>query len=188
LADAEKVADSLCNILDRLKADSQIDDYAVIKRGFAATSRYHINLRIYTYKIFYTKIDVDYMDIPHDLEYEGALGFYTLERMFIGKLKTYHSRAEFKDFYDIHHLMKIVDLDKVKDKHDLALSIDNVLRRSSDHSLVMDIKQAFKNADLRFKKVNPSNIEDFVSRTQRNLLVMRNSIWKDIEPPRGGVH
>jgi predicted nucleotidyltransferase component of viral defense system len=187
LADAEQVADSLCSILDRMMYSSFIDGYKVTKRGFAATSRYHINLSIRTYKTFYTKIDVEYTDIDDDLEFEGALGFYSAERMFIGKLITFRSRVEFKDLYDIRHLLDIVDIDRFKDKHDLARSIDEVLERSRDPSLLIDIKHAFRNADLRFKKVNSTNVEDFISRTRRELLVMRNSLLKDIGPSKEGV-
>ena len=175
----EKIVDYIEELLSQMKTEGTISDFKVTKKGMAATNRYHISLIIETYKPFQSKIDLDFVRLPANLEYEGELGFYTKERMFVGKLLTYASRKEFKDLYDIAYLLKTVEPSQFPEPEKLADLVDNVLDvLENEEGLVKSYKKAFRNVDLRFKNLKENQVTDFIEKTKRDLRTFRNRLLK----------
>lgn len=163
-------------ILDQLKKKGTLKNYRKGKSGLAATNRYHINLVLETYKEFYTKIDVDFVKPIKNLKKKGALLYYPLERMFIGKSITFVNRKEFKDIYDIKHMLPKLDLKTFRDNPHVAALIDDLINSVQSEDMVSLYKNAFRNVDLRFKDLKESEIETFIAKLIRNLRIFKNKV------------
>jgi len=168
----------LMSILDNTVRKGQIKGFELKKKGFASTERYHMNILLHTYKSHRTKIDLDFMELPDNLEYEGKLGFYTAERMFVGKLLTYGSRKELKDIYDIVHLLRLVEARGFKEREKVAELVHRVIESAGDNALVTSYERLLEAIDLRFKNLKSKNVKSFLIRTLRDLRVFRNELLK----------
>lgn len=164
------------SILEQLKLKGIINSYSKGKSGLAATNRYHMNITLETYKIFHTKIDVDFAEPAKSLEKRGELFYYPIERLFIGKLITFISRKEFKDIYDIAYMAPKVDLKVFKNNPNVAKLIDDALKTIENEEIAPLYKKAFRNVDLRFKSLKESEIDSFVQKLIRDLRVLKNKI------------
>lgn len=164
------------SILEQLKGKGLIKSYAKGKSGLAATNRYHMNIALETHKTFHTKIDVDFVEPAKSLEKKGEFFYYTIERLFIGKLITFTGRKEFKDLYDISHMMPKIDLKVFKGNPNVGALIDDALNTIETSDIVSLYKKAFRNVDLRFKSLKESEIEGFVQKLTRDLRVLKNKI------------
>lgn len=174
----EDVAAFIINILNQLERESFLKTYIIRKQGMASTNRYHMNLTLETYKPFYTKIDFDFVDLPNELEYDGKLGFYTIERMFVAKLLTFAARKELKDFYDISGLVRNIDKTAFNKPEKLAKLIGTVVEISEDDKLVASYRKTLREIDLKFKNLKESNLASFTAKTQRDLRIFRNELQK----------
>ena len=166
----------LISILEQLKGRGLIKSYSKGKSGLAATNRYHMNLTLETYKKFHTKIDVDFVKPAKSLEKKGELLYYTIERLFIGKLLTFIGRKEFKDIYDVHHMMNKVSLKAFKGNANVIKLLDDAINTIQSENIVQLYRKAFRNVDLRFKSLKESEVEKFASKTARELRIFRNKI------------
>ncbi len=164
------------SILEKLKARGLINSYAKGKSGLAATNRYHMNIVLETHRAFHTKIDVDFVEPSKSLKKKGEFFYYSIERLFIGKMFAFAGRKEFKDIYDLSCMLPKVDLNVFKGNPNVAKLIDDVLKILEDEDIVPLYKKAFRNADLRFKSLRESEIESFVQKAERGLRVLRNKI------------
>lgn len=164
------------SILEQLKAKGLINGYIKSKSGLATTNRYHMNLSMETYKTYHTKIDVDFVESAQSLEKKGEFFYYPIERLFIGKLITFTNRKEFKDIYDIAHMLPKVDLKVFNGNPNVVKLIDNSLKTIENEDIVPLYKKAFRNVDLRFKSLRESEIESFVHKLIRDLRILRNKI------------
>ncbi len=163
-------------ILERLKKKGTLKSYRKGKSGLAATNRYHINLVLETYKEFYTKIDVDFVKPIKNLKRKGALFYYPLERLFIGKCITFINRKEFKDIYDIKHMLPKLDLKTFKNNPHVVELIDDLVNVVQNEDMASLYKKAFRNVDLRFKDLKESEIEKFIDKLIRDLRIFKNKI------------
>lgn len=161
-------------ILERLKKKGTLKSYRKGKSGLASTNRYHINLVLETYKEFYTKIDVDFVKSIKNLKKRKALFYYPLERLFIGKCITFINRKEFKDIYDIKHMLPKLNLKTFKNNPHVVALIDDLINTIQNEDIVSLYKNTFHNVDLRFKDLKKSEIETFVSKLVRDLRIFRN--------------
>src|SRR3989338_799322 len=164
------------SILEKLAARGVIESYAKGRSGLAATNRYHMNIALQTYKTFHTKIDVDFAEPAKTLEKKGELFYYRVERLFIGKLIAFAGRKEFKDLYDIAHMIPRLDLKVFLNNKHVSVLIDDAIKVIEREDIVPLYKKAFRNADLRFKSLKASEIEPFVKKLVRDLRVLRNKI------------
>ncbi len=172
----EKIEAYLISILEKLKNRGLIKDYSKGKSGLAATKRYHMNLALKTYKTFHTKIDVDFVDPAKNLEKKGELFYYTIERLFIGKLITFAQRKEFKDIYDLVHILPKIDLHVFRNNPNVVRLIDDAVKVLENEEILSLYKKAFRNVDLRFKSLKESEIGKFAAKAIRDLRVLRNKI------------
>src|SRR3989344_2491391 len=164
------------SILEQLKAKGLINSYSKGKSGLAATNRYHMNIALETYKTLHTKMDVDFVESAKSLEKKGEFFYYPIERLFIGKLITFIDRKEFKDIYDIAHMISKVDLKVFMGNPNVAKLIYDALKTIENEDIEPLYKKAFRNVDLRFKSLKESEIESFVQRLIRDLRILRNKI------------
>ena len=176
--EVEEVAEFIIGILDSVVKKGILKSYEIRKKGLASTSRYHMNLTLVTYKPIYSKIDLDFVELPVNLEYEGELGFYSTERMFVGKLLTYASRKGLKDFYDVSHLLKRVEPASFEKQEKLASLIDKVIDITGEEHLILSYKTTLRNIDLRFYDLKETNLESFIERTIRQMRTFRNELLK----------
>lgn len=163
-------------ILERLKKKGTLKSYRKGKSGLAATNRYHINLVLETYKEFYTKIDVDFVKPIKNLKKKGSLFYYTLERLFIGKLITFINRKEFKDIYDIKHMLPKIDIKTFRNNPHVIALVDNLINTIQNEDIVSLYKKTFRNVDLRFKDLKESEIKNFIAKLIRDLRIFKNKI------------
>ena len=168
----------IVDILEETVRKGRLKGYEVKKKGFASTNRYHMNILLSTYKPHRTKIDLDFVQIPDNLEYEGKLGFYSAERMFVGKLLTYESRKELKDIYDIAHLLRSVEARGFKERKKVAELVNRVIESAGDEALATSYERLLDSIDLRFKNLRSKNVKSFLKRTLRELRVFRNELLK----------
>lgn len=175
---AEEIANYLKGLLQDLLEDGEIKEFHISKQGMSSTDRYHMNITIETYKRFQTKIDLDFVTLPEKLEYQGKLGFYTAERMLVAKMLTFTSRREFKDLYDVAHLLRKVEPASFPEPEKLAKLMDEVLQICEDDTLIRSYKKAFRNIDLRFKNLKESQVRTFIEKTKRQLRTFRNQLKK----------
>lgn len=163
-------------ILERLKNKGTIKSYRKVKSGLAATNRYHMNLVLETYKTVHTKIDVDFVKPVKSLRKKGALFYYPLERLFIGKSITFIERKEFKDIYDIAHMMPELDVKIFRGNSSVVALIDDLINKIENEDTIALYRRAFRNVDLRFKSLKESEIEAFIAKLLRDLRILRNKI------------
>ncbi len=164
------------SILEHLKGEGLIKSYSKGKSGLAATNRYHMKIVLETYKTFHTKIDVDFVESVKLLEKKGELFYYPLERLFIGKLITFTDRKEFKDVYDLAHMIPKLDLKVFKGNPNVSSLIDDAVKAIENEDIVPLYKKAFRNVDLRFKSLKESQIKSFVEKLVRDLRILKNKI------------
>ena len=163
-------------ILERLKNKGTIKSYRKVKSGLAATNRYHMNLVLETYKTVHTKIDVDFVKPVKSLRRKGALFYYPLERLFIGKSITFIGRKEFKDIYDIAHMMPELDVKIFRGNSSVVALIDDLMNEIENEDTIALYRRAFRNVDLRFKSLKESEIEAFIAKLLRDLRILKNKI------------
>ena len=137
-----------------------------------------MNIALITYKTHLSKIDIDFVDISQNLEYENQLRFYTSERMFVAKLLTFQSRKGFKDIFDSYYLLQKIEPSSFEKPEKLAQLIDNVLDILNDKALITSYKKGFRSIDLRFQNLKEHQIESFIKKSQRELRVFRNQLLK----------
>jgi len=175
-ARADDVIDFIESLLERLVNGSVIENYTVRKKGFSHRDRYHMNLVLTTYKDFRTKIDLDFVEIGTDLESRGELRFYTVEHMFVSKLRTFNSRLEFKDLYDISFLRSRVEpglLDQ-----ETPFLIDRTVEVLDDEELILSYRKMLRDIDLRFGRLKDKDVDLFVKKIGRDLRVLGNILRK----------
>jgi|SRR3989338_5149207 len=164
------------SILEKLKSKGLIKSYIKGKSGLAVTNRYHMNITLETYKTYHTKIDVDFVEPAKLLKRKGELYYYPVERLFIGKLITFIERKEFKDIYDVVHMIPKLDLKIFKGNPNVAKLIEDAIRVIETEDIIILYKKAFRNVDLKFKSFKESEIENFVEKLARDLRVIKNKI------------
>lgn len=171
-----KIEAYFISILERLKRKGFIRSYSMGKSGLATTNRYHMNITLETYKKFHTKIDVDFVKTVKSLEKKGELRYYPIERLFISKLIAFTSRKEFKDIYDLSHMINKLDLEIFKGNQNVIRLIDDAVKAIESEEVVLLYKKAFRNVDLRFKSLKEPKIEEFVAKLVRDLRLLKNRI------------
>ncbi|MBI2137880.1 nucleotidyl transferase AbiEii/AbiGii toxin family protein [Candidatus Woesearchaeota archaeon] len=165
-------------LLERLKQNGVIKDYHKGKSGMAATNRYHMKLELETHKTFYTKIDVDFIGKTDNLKMKGKLRYYSLERLFVGKAVAFVSRTEFKDIYDIAHMLGKIDIESFRNNKNVIELLDSLIESVQKKDALALYKAAFRNVDLHFKDVKEHDTEKFVANLIRDLRVLRNRLCK----------
>lgn len=178
IKDYEKIKEYLINILDILKKNKVINNYKITKSEFASTNRYHINLELETYKKIYSKIDIDFVDLPDNLIQKGKLRLYSNERLFIGKIIAFISRKEFKDIYDISFLIKKIEINKFTKKEPIIKLLEELIETLQKEGIQKIFRLAFKNVDLRFKDIKENQLEDFCTKLVRELRTLINRTRK----------
>ena len=176
LKEYKKIEAYFINILEKLKQKNYIKKFSKGKSGLASTNRYHIKLQLETYKTFNTKIDVDFVEIPENLNNKGELFFYSPERLFVTKMLTFISRNEFKDLYDVAYLIHHIDIAGFKHNQNVIDLIDNFINTILNQDVIRLFKNAFRNADLRFKDLKEGSVEQFTLKTVRSLRTLRNKL------------
>ena len=176
LKEYKKIEAYFINILKKLEQKGVLKKFSIGKSGLAATNRYHMKLELETYKTFNTKIDVDFVDIPKNLSNKGELFFYSPERLFVTKMVTFADRKEFKDIYDISHLITHIDIAVFKHNKNIIGLIDESINTVLNQDIARLFKNAFRNADLRFKDLKESEIERFSSNIVRSLRILKNKL------------
>ncbi len=168
----------LVDIFDETVRKGTLRGYEIKKKGFASTDRYHMNMVLHTHKPNRTKIDLDFVELPGNLEYEGELGFYTSQRMLVGKLLTYESRKELKDIFDIAHLVRLVREEDFGEREKVAELVERTIEITGDEALVDSYGKLLSSIDLRFKNLRRSDVRAFLKRTRRELRISRNQLLK----------
>ena len=174
----DRIVTWIKDILKKIRSEGKIKGFEITRSTFAKTDRYHMKISISTHREHHTKIDIDFGEIRGPLEYEGELGFYTKERMLISKLLTYRSRKTLKDIYDIHFLLKVVDQDLYDNRSALFDLVDDVIEMLENEELEKNYRQAFMNADMRFKYLKERDLTNFKDRTIRSLNIFRNQLGR----------
>ncbi len=171
-----KIIDYFKEILEKIKADGTIKDYRITKAALASTNRLHIRLELETHKTFLSKIDVDFVDVPERVGRKENLFLYTTERMFITKLIALKDRKEFKDLYDVYFLIRKIDPSVFSKNENVMKLVDEVIE--SVHSLEIGkaYKEAFRNIDLRFKRIKEKDIPKLSKELIQQLRLLRNKI------------
>ena len=179
LSKYKEIEEYFIHILNKLKERGVIKGFKKGKSGLAATNRYHMKLELETYKIFQTKIDVDFVDLPENLEQKGELYLYTKERIFITKLVTFVNRKEFKDLYDISKLLPLIEIKSFIRNKNVANLVEQAIEKMREEDIIRLYKSAFRNADMRFKDLKQAQLDAFVSKLIRDLRIFRNKINAD---------
>jgi predicted nucleotidyltransferase component of viral defense system len=165
-------------VFEELAIEGVIKGFEIGKKGFASTDRYHIKVNVTTHRDYQTKIDLDFVELTGRIEKEGELGFYTAERMFVTKLLTFASRMEFKDFYDVAHLVKKVEPANFERPDKAAGLIERVIALVDRTELARRYSRSFANVDLRFRNLRERDVGPFIERTLRDLRQFRNRLLK----------
>ena len=171
-----KIESYFLNILNNLKKKNLIKGYHKGKSGLASTNRYHMKLEIETYKIYYTKIDVDFIKEVKNPTKRGELLIHSLERIFIGKCIAFIDRKEFKDVYDIYYILPKLNISAFKGNKNVIMITDNLIESINNEETIPLYKKTFRNVDLRFKNLKESDVEYFISRLTKNLRIFKNKI------------
>ena len=174
--DYKKIESYLLGILSKLKEKGLIKSYSKGKSGLASTKRYHMKLEIETHKIYYTKIDVDFIKDVKNPNKKGELLIHNLERIFIGKCIAFMDRKEFKDIYDIYYILPKLNISTFKGNKNVINMIDSLIETINNEEIVILYKKAFRNIDLRFKDLKESNIKSFIFKLVNNLRNFKNKI------------
>jgi len=176
LKEYKEIEAYLIGILEKLKQKGIIKKFTKGKSGLASTNRYHMKLKLDTYKTFDTKIDVDFVEMPNKLNKKGEIFFYLPERIFISKMMTFIDRKEFKDIHDVAHLMRHIDIEIFKHNQNVIDLIDEFISTILNQDVIKLFKNAFRNADLRFKDLKESDVEQFSSKLVRRLRILKNKL------------
>lgn len=176
LSDYKKIEAYFISILEKMRQNNILKSFSKGKSGLAATNRYHMKLRLETYKTFDTKIDVDFVQIPEHLKKQGELFLYSPERLFITKMVTFLDRKEFKDLYDISHLLLHIDIAVFKHNQHVIHLLDEVIHSLLREDITKIFKNAFRNVDLRFKDLKENQIAQFSSQLLKRLRILKNQL------------
>jgi len=176
LKDYKQIEAYFICILEKLKQKKILKEFSKGKSGLAATNRYHMKLQLETYKTFNTKIDVDFVKIPENLHSKGELFYYSPERLFVTKIATFINRREFKDLYDIAHLIAHIDVRTFKSNKNVINLIDEFITTILNEDSIGLFKNAFRNVDLRFKDLKEGEVERFCSKTIIRLRTLKNKL------------
>ncbi len=172
----KEIQNYFADILQKLMDDKVIKDFRIKKHGFAATEMYHIKIELETYKIYETKIDVNFVEIPKNIEKIDHLYLYPVERIFITKMITFCSRKEFKDLYDLSYVIKKINLEVFAGNKNVLELIDELIAIVESENMMSLYKQAFRNVDLLFKNLKESQVEKFVGKLVRDIKILRNKL------------
>ncbi|MBI2667517.1 nucleotidyl transferase AbiEii/AbiGii toxin family protein [Candidatus Woesearchaeota archaeon] len=172
----KEIQNYLTAILERLKRKQIVKDFKITKSAFASTNRYHIKLELKTHKIIYSKIDIDFVELPKNLIKVGQLNLYPTERIFITKALTFVNRKEFKDLYDISYLIRKVDIALFKKKENVIQLIEEVIQTIQQEDIKKIFKLAFRNVDLKFKNLKETELNNFIKKTINELGVLINKL------------
>jgi predicted nucleotidyltransferase component of viral defense system len=123
-------------------------------------------------------INFFYLKLLKNLIKNGKLNLYSKERMFITKLVTFISRKEFKDIYDIAHLVDKIDIKQFIGKENVIKLIQDTIQTILQEDLNKMFKMAFRNVDLKFKKLKESRVETFIKETVNKLRIIVNKLKK----------
>lgn len=178
--EVDAIVSHLTDILDTLVRDGSLGNYEVRKKGFSSTNRYHMNLTYVTHRPFYSKIDIDFVELPEHLDHEDQLRFYSPERMIVSKLLAFKSRKELKDIYDVAHLLKLVKPVSFKKPEKIAELIDDTIDILSEDGLIQSYQQVLGRIDLRFHSLKEKNVNTYIEKTLRNLRAFRNELQRSI--------
>jgi predicted nucleotidyltransferase component of viral defense system len=176
LKEHAKIESYFIDIFEKLKQKGIIKKFSKGKSGLASTNRYHMKIQLETHRIFYTKIDVDFVKINGKLQNKSELFLYSPERLFITKMITFTDRKEFKDLYDISHLLSHISIGVFKNNLEVINLIDQVINTILNEDLKKLFKQAFKNVDLGFKNLNESQIDMFNLNILKDLRILKNKL------------
>jgi predicted nucleotidyltransferase component of viral defense system len=168
----------ISTILEEMVEEGTINSFEIQKEAFSNRERFHMKIRLKTYKDFTTKIDIDFKEIGDNLEHVGELGFYSPERMLVLKLNAFTSRFTLKDIYDISYLLKKVDPDRYSNRKKLAEAVGGAIDMLEREDIGKIYDKAFSNIDLRLKNLNKKDIPGFQKRCIRDLKVFRNQLMK----------
>ncbi len=174
----EEIKKYFLSLLEDLKQKRVIQDYKITKSSFASTERYHIKLEIKTYKVFHSKIDIDFIDLPENLVKKGQLNLYSFERLFVTKSVTFVNRREFKDLYDLMHLIKKIDVSKFSEKQAIAELIQELITVIEKENIRKLFHLAFRNVDLRFKDLKELQLDGFIKKLIKELRILINKLKK----------
>ena len=175
----KEIENYLITILKILKEKEVINEYKINKSGFASTNRYHIKIELKTYKTYYTKIDLDFVELPKNLIKKEQLNLYSTERLFVTKALTFINRKEFKDIYDISYLIEKVDENLFKEKENVIDLLQNTIAATKNEDIKQLYKIAFRNVDLKFKNLKESELEQFIQKTIKKINILINKLKRD---------
>jgi predicted nucleotidyltransferase component of viral defense system len=174
----DSIIQHLIHILDSLVKEGSLKDYTVRKKGFSSTNRFHMNLSYVTHKTFFSKIDIDFIELPDNLDHEGELLFYSSERLFVGKLLAFLSRKELKDIYDIAHLLKTIKPSSFTKPKKVAVLINDAITILEREGTARSYQRTLTDIDLRFHSLKERNVHAFIEKTLRNLRMFGNELRK----------
>ena len=158
---SKQIQKYILNILDNLKTRGILKGYKLTKGVLASTNRYHMNLVLYTHKDLLTKIDIDFVKPVKNLNKKGEFFYYSLERLFIGKLITFNRRKEFKDIYDISYILSKIKTDSFSGNLRVVELIDNTINNLEMEDIFNLYKKAFRNRDMKFKDFKSAQLGAF---------------------------
>ena len=167
--DYQKLEEYFKRIFDQLQQQKLIVEYRITKSDFAATNRFHLKVELKTAKTYYSKIDLDFIELPTLVEKMGELKIYPLERMFIGKSIAFVNRKEFKDLYDLAYLTPKIAPEKITKKKEVAKLLQRVINTAQTQDTATLFRLAFRNVDLKFKDIKESKIDEFVAATIQKI-------------------
>jgi predicted nucleotidyltransferase component of viral defense system len=176
LPEYETVSTHLKAILMKLKSDGRISNFQVRKEGFSSKAVYHMNLAITTHRQYLTKFDLSFLEMPHEVELDGQLGFYTAKRMLVMKLLTFVSRENLKDVFDIYHLLRLVKPSELQEPNKVADLVDKVIDRCEQPTLITIFKKTLENIDLHFQDLKEKDLLAFIEKTTKALKIFRNQL------------
>jgi predicted nucleotidyltransferase component of viral defense system len=174
LNDIEGIQDYFVDIFERLKKKEIIDDFAIGKTGLARTNRFHMKIQFVSYKTFYTKLDIDFVEPSDKLNHRGELLFYSLERMFISKVVTFTERQEFKDFIDIAYMLPKVDFTLYENRDKLAELLERMIESVDEDTLIRRYNSISRNVDLKIRGLRKGEVNRLIERTFRDIRVAIN--------------
>jgi predicted nucleotidyltransferase component of viral defense system len=174
LKDHSRIVSFIKSCFENVRARSIIQSYTVGKEGFATIDRFHLQVTFITHIKMHSKIDLNYKEIRGPLEFEGELGFYSMERMMIEKLNAFVDRKHLKDIFDVYHLQRTVDWDRYMEPEAVIKLIDMALLELEDRTLIEDFKIALRDTDLRFRDLKENGVGSVIDRTIKDLKKSRN--------------
>lgn len=172
----KEIENYFLEILENLKEMGILKDYSKEKSGLAGTNRYHMKLQLESYKIFNTKIDVDFVKPVKKLNKKGKLFIYSLEDTLITKMIAFINRREFKDIYDISHILPKINIKILDNYPNIIELLNNLIIMIQNEDMLSLYKKAFRNVDLRFRDLKEPNINKFISKMTRDLRILKNQL------------